>query len=127
MLDDFLNPAFKPNSFDIVVSVATLHHLDAGVALARMRDLLRPGGTLLTIGPARARLPGDLPVVLAGVVASRWYSLSRTRWEHPSPTVWPPPQTFAEMRAVAARALPGVRYRCRLLWRYSLIWTKPHR
>jgi hypothetical protein len=31
----------------------------------------------------------------------------------------------AEVRAAAAQALPGVRYRRHLLWRYSLLWTKP--
>ena len=27
--------------------------------------------------------------------------------------------------ATAARLLPGARYRRHLLWRYSLLWTKP--
>jgi hypothetical protein len=30
------------------------------------------------------------------------------------------------MRRVTAKVLPGVRYRRYLLWRYSLIWIKPH-
>lgn len=33
--------------------------------------------------------------------------------------------TWAQARATARRLLPGVRYRRRLLWRYSLIWDKP--
>ena len=33
--------------------------------------------------------------------------------------------TWREVRAEAARLLPGVRYRRHLLWRYSLIWQKP--
>lgn len=45
-------------------------------------------------------------------------------WEHPSPTHWPPPETYAAMRRTAARILPGARLRRRLLWRYSLVWTK---
>ena len=31
------------------------------------------------------------------------------------------------MRRIAAQELPGVRYRRHLLWRYSLVWTKPKR
>jgi len=33
--------------------------------------------------------------------------------------------TWREVRAEAARLLPGVRYRRHLLWRYSLRWQKP--
>ena len=33
--------------------------------------------------------------------------------------------TWAEVRAVACRLLPGVRYRRHLLFRYSLLWSKP--
>jgi hypothetical protein len=39
--------------------------------------------------------------------------------------VWPPPHAYAEVHALAQQALPGVRYRRHLLWRYSLIWAKP--
>jgi len=92
-----------------------------------MRDLLRPGGTLAIIGLARPDLPADLPAVIASVVATRLHHLTKKQkqWSHPSPTVWPPPETYAGIRRLAARDLPEVRYRRHLLWRYSLIWTKP--
>jgi hypothetical protein len=51
--------------------------------------------------------------------------VTKTYWQHSSPIVWPPPQTYAEMRGIADRILPGVRFRRRLLWRYSLTWTRP--
>jgi len=34
-------------------------------------------------------------------------------------------ERWAEVRAVAARLLPGVRYRRHLMWRYSLRWREP--
>jgi SAM-dependent methyltransferase len=127
LLGDFLTFPFEPNSFDVIASVATLHHMDATVALGRMRDLLRPGGTLAVIGLARPDLPADLPFVLAATIATQYCKITRTYWEHPSPTIWPPPQTYAGMRRLAGQTLPGVRYRRHLLWRYSLTWTKPRR
>ena len=36
-----------------------------------------------------------------------------------------PQMTWREVRAEAARLLPGVRYRRHLLWRYSQRWQKP--
>ncbi|WP_205315539.1 hypothetical protein [Nonomuraea lactucae] len=43
----------------------------------------------------------------------------------PSRTLWPPPVTYPQMRALAAEILPGSRYRRHLMWRYSVTWRKP--
>src|SRR5579884_2523075 len=108
---DFLDHEFPPASFDLVASVATLHHLDPAAALARMCELLRPGGRLVVIGLARSRLPTDLPRELLAAVAHRLHLLTKPYWQHPSPTVWPPPHTYAEIHRLAARVLPGTRFR----------------
>lgn len=123
--DDFLRHPFEPESFDFIASVAAVHHMDMAVALERMRALLRAGGTLAVIGLARSQHPADLPRDIAAVVWHRVLAWTRSYWEHPSPTVWPPPETFAAARRIAERVLPGVIYRRHLLWRYSLRWTKP--
>ncbi|MGH3929671.1 MAG: hypothetical protein ACRDTF_06805 [Pseudonocardiaceae bacterium] len=99
--------------------------MDAIAALSRMRDLLRTGGTLVIVGLARSEFPADLFFDLAGLVATRFHRLTKIYWKPPSPTVWPPPETFTEIRRLVARILPGARYRRHLLWRYSLTWTKP--
>jgi len=39
--------------------------------------------------------------------------------------VRPAPLTYRDTRRLAARLLPGARFRRRLYWRYSLIWAKP--
>jgi 2-polyprenyl-3-methyl-5-hydroxy-6-metoxy-1,4-benzoquinol methylase len=125
LLVDFLDHPFEPASFDVITSVATIHHMDATACLRRMRELLRPGGVLAVVGCARSRLPADLPYEVAGFVAHRILRRGKEIWEHPSPVVWPPPVTYADMRRLAARELPGARYRRHLLWRYSIVWTKP--
>ncbi|MGY1608479.1 class I SAM-dependent methyltransferase [Geodermatophilus sp. SYSU D00700] len=118
---------FRPETFDFVASVAALHHVDAGVGLARLSDLLRPGGVLAVVGLARSRYPVDLPHDLAAAIVHKVHGLLRPTWEHPSPTVWPPPETYAGMRRLTAALLPGRRFRRHLLWRYSVVWTKPDR
>ena len=127
LLGDFLAHPFGPASFDLVASVAALHHMDAAAALARMRELLRPGGTLAIVGLARSVYPIDLPIDVAGAVAHRGHLLTKRYWRHPSPIVWPPVETFAGMRRLAAELLPGARYQRHLLWRYSVTWTRPDR
>jgi SAM-dependent methyltransferase len=124
LLGDFLTFPFQPASFDFVVCVAALHHMDATAALRRMRELLRTGGVLAVLGLPRSRYPLDLPRDAAATIVSRAYRLSKRGWESPAPTVWPPPLTFPELRALAESLLPGASIRRHLLWRYSLIWTK---
>jgi SAM-dependent methyltransferase len=125
VLGDFLTHPFEPASFDHIASIAVLHHMDAATALQRMRSLLAPRGTLAIVGLARNRYPADLPFVIAGGIGHRVYKLSRPWWEDSAPRVWPPPDTHAQIRRLARRLLPGVRYRRLLLFRYSLVWTKP--
>lgn len=55
---DSLTCPFAAESFDLITAVASVHHMDAQVALQRMRRLLRPGGCLALGGLAR----GDSPV-----------------------------------------------------------------
>ena len=125
VLGDFMTHPFEPGSFDLIASIAALHHMDAAAALDRMRGLLAPGGTLAIVGLARNRYPVDLPFAIAGAAGHRIHRLSKPCWEDSAPRLWPPPDGFAQTRRLARRVLPGVRYRRLLLFRYSLVWTKP--
>jgi SAM-dependent methyltransferase len=127
VLGDFLTHEFKPESFDLIVSVAALHHMNPVTALTRMRGLLRTGGTLAVVGLARSRFPRDLPGDVAAVLAHQLLRRGKAYEEVRAPTIWPPPQTYPQMRRIASQVLPGVHYRRHLLWRYSLIWAKPTR
>ncbi len=72
-------------------------------------------------------MPADLPADAVAAIAHRVLRLRRTFRQVAAPVVWPPPHTYPQLRRIAAEVLPGARYRRHLLWRYSLIWTKPVR
>ena len=133
LVGDIGRAPLRPGSFDLVTSIAMVHHIDAELALRQMSGLLRPGGVLAVVGLARDRRPADFARALpasAGTQLHRLADLSRRSVRrspppHVPPLVWPPPLSYRQMRALAERVLPGVRYRRHLYWRYSLVWAKP--
>ncbi|GAB3624798.1 class I SAM-dependent methyltransferase [Mariniluteicoccus endophyticus] len=122
---DALTHPFQPESFDAVVSNATLHHLpDAGAGLRRFAELLRPDGTLGVVGFA-TNGPLDWPMSLAGSVGIFVLTRVRGKWEHTAPVVWPAPHTYGEVRRLSGEVLPGRRFRKLWLGRYLLTWVRP--
>ena len=71
---DVLRVDLAQQSFDAVVSIASLHHMDAAQALPRFAQLVRPGGVVVIVGLARADW-WDLPLA-ALAMASRIGCLS---------------------------------------------------
>ena len=45
---DFFTEPFADESFDAVVGVASLHHMDAAAGLQRMAGLIGPGGRIVS-------------------------------------------------------------------------------
>ena len=130
---DFLDLPLESGSFDLVTSVASLHHMNSSDALTRMRELVRPAGALVIIGLARdgwspASLALEVPAVVVNRVQLFRHRASRRNGpagaEYKPPVIWPPAETYQEIRALAW-LLPGMRYRRHLYWRYSIRWQKP--
>jgi SAM-dependent methyltransferase len=121
---DFLRHPFAAAGFDFACANTALHHMDFGAALSKMAGLLRPGGRLAVVGLARHGSPADWLIDAAGIPANLYYK--RTRGEgDPGAPVMEPDMSWSQVRRSTARLLPGARYRRHLLWRYSLMWTKP--
>ncbi|MGV8083609.1 MAG: class I SAM-dependent methyltransferase [Coriobacteriia bacterium] len=121
---DVADAPLQPESFDAVVSVAALHHMDATQALGRFAELVRPDGVVAVVGLA-ANDWWDWPYALFGTAARAVLGFRHGRWEHSAPIVWPPPLTYREVRALGRQVLPGCRFRHLLLGRYALVWRKP--
>jgi len=126
---------FPSERFDCAASIATLHHLPLSPMLAKMRDTLKPGGTLLLLDLYRARTAADRVVSALAVPTSKAIRLARTgtlaerqapesemAWEeHGKTDAYP---TLAEVRWACETELGGAAVRRRLLWRYTVVWRK---
>lgn len=122
-------------SYDCVATISALRHLDLAVALTRLANLVSSGGVLLVLDLYRAASIMDhllsalaLPVSL---LVRLWHGDARRKPE-PVRKAWAAHHgherfvTLAQARRICAVILPGVRLRRHLLWRYSIIWTKPN-
>jgi SAM-dependent methyltransferase len=116
--------------FDVVVSVAALHHLPIAPALARAAALVAPGGRLLIVDLFQPSGIGGLAYLARSWTHAHLATRARPRasaefaraWrEHGERDHYP---TLRELKRALA-ALPGARPRVHLHWRWSLGWRAP--
>lgn len=108
--------------FDAVVSNAAMHHIeDTRAALARLAGLLRPGGTLAVVTFVKPSVREGL-WHLTSWIACAVANQIRGKWEHTAPIKWPPPDTFAQLRAHVRAVLPDARVRRLLYGRVLISW-----
>ena len=124
ILADFLAYPIGADAYDFVAAVASLHHMPFEPALEKMTRALRPGGVLAVLGIWPVVTTRDRIVSGAAVVVNRGYQLLRGPDRVTAPTAVPS-TTLDDVRARTADLLSGARVRRRLLWRYTIVWTKP--
>ena len=132
-LADAMTWSFPQSHFDLVCSIATLHHLEQRELLLKIKQTLRPGGVLLVLDLVQSESLAErmCDVVALGVSGSLRLMHSgrlkpprevRKAWEqhgkHDSYL------TMGQVRALADEILPGARVERRLLWRYLLVYKK---
>ncbi len=131
---DALKYELPTATFDCIVTSATLHHLPLDEMLCKMKEALKDGGTLLALDLFKAETLSDYLVSMLAVpwnlVLSLWkhHRLQpprevRLAWaEHGRTDVYP---TLSQVRRSCETILPGAHVTRHLLWRYSIVWTKP--
>ncbi|WP_116246431.1 bifunctional 2-polyprenyl-6-hydroxyphenol methylase/3-demethylubiquinol 3-O-methyltransferase UbiG [Nocardiopsis sp. FIRDI 009] len=128
-----------PEGYGFVSAIASVHHMPLGPTLERLAAALEPGGTLAVLGLYREEGWADLA---SGLVAlgPQWaiglgLRAARLVTGTPDPArvsdgaartpTRDPETSLREIGVAAARHLPGARLRRLLMWRYSLVYTRP--
>ena len=128
ILGDVLTLDLGADRYDAVTAMASLHHLPLDAGLQRLAALVAPGGVLVVIGLARPESAADRVLRVASAVLSAGVGLMQTASRRISPdSVMPvrdPAATLQDIRAAAARHLPGSTVRRLLFSRYSLVWRR---
>ena len=125
---DFLEADLPERSYDVIVAIASLHHMDLEAALAKMKVLLRPSGKLLILGLYREMTILDYLYSLISVFLNFIYlnchrdSISSSTITAP---ILPAKLYLKQIKTVANTIIPEFRLQRHLFWRYSLFWQKP--
>ncbi|OLT27807.1 methyltransferase type 11 [Nocardiopsis sp. CNR-923] len=127
-----------PEGYGFVSAIASVHHMPFGPTLERLARALEPGGTLAVLGLYREEGWEDLAASLVAL-GPQWgigLGLRAARLAtgtpdlvrmagHADMPMREPGMSLREIGVAAARHLPGARLRRLLMWRYSLVYTRP--
>jgi 2-polyprenyl-3-methyl-5-hydroxy-6-metoxy-1,4-benzoquinol methylase len=124
---DFLKTDLPNDSYDAIVSIASLHHMDLEIALNRMKLLLRPSGKLLILGLYKETTILDYTYsaisVPLNLVYLNCYSTTNLTSTLEAPTT-SAQLSLKQIKSIANSLLPNCKIQRHLFWRYSLIWQK---
>ena len=126
---EFICCSFKDftqnTSFDAVVFIASIHHMDMTKALQKAKSLMAPCGKLLIVGLAKPSTIIDWALEVARVLPSKILSAfhhMQTSEELSFPTAYDYP-TMKEIRSIVKKELPGAKIHYALHYRYLLEWS----
>lgn len=123
----FLEADLPEASYDVISSIASLHHMELEAALRKMKALLRPSGTIVILGLYREKTLADYIYSVISIplnfICIAWHRSSTQSPVLTAPTR-PAQLPLAQIRTVAKTLMPGCALRRHLFWRYSLIWQK---
>lgn len=128
ILDETL--PLRPNGYDVVTAVSSLHHMPLKPGLSRLAELVRPGGLLAVVGLYRSATPADYATdavaapanaLVGAVLAAQGRAGTFTEAGMP---MLDPAETLDEIRKAAADIMPGALTTRRLFFRYSILWRK---
>ena len=133
-LADVMTWDFPKSQFDFVCTIATLHHLDQGELLPKIKNALKPGGVLVILDLVQSATLVERMFDVIGLGVSSGLRLIHNGRLQPPPEVrkaWEQHgkhdhyATVEHIRALANEILPGSSVKRHLLWRYTLVYQRP--
>jgi len=125
-------PAAEQRPYDFVSMVAVLHHLPLEDGVRAARAAVNPRGRLVIVGCYRGETRSDALLSHASLLLNPLIGLvlhPRRAFGLPASMGAPvasPEESYGRIRGALRAALPGVRVRRGLFWRYTAVWVAPN-
>jgi len=122
--EDFQGEA---NSFDAIIFVASLHHMDLDFCIKKSVRLLNLGGKLLVVGLADPRgFLDQISAICRVMPVKLGDALHKVKGDVGVP-VTDPKENLGDIKKIVKKELPGAKIRQALYYRYLLTWAKTHK
>lgn len=131
---NILDMEYKSNSLDVIVTVATAHHLPYEWLLNFAKDKLKKGGKLIILDLVKAKTISDyiiwgsafFPNIIMNLIKNGRLKKddkhAREIWErHGKHDAY---MTIDEIRALINKHIPTAKVKRKFFWRYLLVWQK---
>lgn len=132
--DNILNMSFRDNSFDLIITTATAHHLPYEWLLEFAKQKLKKGGKLIVLDLVNAETMSDKLLWSFAVIPNFLMNIikngrtpdsdphSKAAWhKHGEHDTY---MSLSEIKRLAAKHLSNPFIKRKLFWRYVLIWNK---
>lgn len=128
---DVLQRQLSADTFDVIVSIATLHHLPVENLLPKLKAALKPGGKLLILDLVEHENWQEQLSDFVAVPLNWIFQLLKNRHIQPSPEAAAAMRehlrtdqylTLSQARQLYTSSLRRAKIRKHLFWRYSVIW-----
>lgn len=115
----------KPNSFDVIIFVASLHHMNLEFCIKKSIKLLKPNGKLLVVGLAHPRSILDWIIEFARILPAKVGDLFHNVTGDVGAPITDAKEHLGDIRNIAKKELPNAKIKQALYYRYLLTWIKP--
>ena len=114
----------KSSSFDVIIFVASIHHMNLDFCINKSKELLKPGGKLLIVGLAHPYSILDKIIEIGRVLPAKIGDLFHEVKGDVGAPIMDYKENLSDIRTVAEKKLPGAKLKQALYYRYLLKWKK---
>jgi SAM-dependent methyltransferase len=131
---DILQWEFPVEQFDVIISIATFHHLSLENLLPSLQTALKPGGKLIILDLVKHETIQDKLSDVVAVPLNWIWQILKNRNIKQSPeaqAAWREHfrtdefLSLSQARHIYTKSCPDAKVRKHLFWRYSAVWEKP--
>ena len=124
--DDFLCHDFKNEKFDVIIFVASIHHMDERKALEKTKQLLNKNGVVIIVGLSKPSSIADWLIEFGRIVPSSIickFKRMQTSEDLNINVNYNLP-SMCDLKSLYRKEIPGYKLRYGLYYRYLLYWIK---
>jgi len=121
----FENFKGEPNTFDVIIFVASLHHMDLNFCIKKSVELLKPSGKLLIVGLAHPQSIFDWIIEISRILPAKLGDLFHKVKSDVGAPIINSNESLGDIRKITRERLPNAKIKQALYYRYLLTWVKP--